>query len=245
MAEAPKMIVEIPGGGQASVPVPANIGVCPVPSSAMAKSYLTPMRYRVNDVDMMEAVSIPLYSYQAYPAAGANVLTFFNAPVGAAVTAEDTNMQLAAQIPAPNKFLIQGIGIDYLPGIAPVRFGAQSAISHWNDVMAILRRGVATLQIGSKEYLGIGPLMALPPRSHIGGAGFAADQTTPAAAYQTLGSIGYSDGDVFKPIPLLLEAGQNFRFTLSFPGGAVAIPSNDANARIGVVFYGTTYRPPQ
>lgn len=227
--------------GQQSVPIPANIGnVC-----APSKAYLTPGRYSVNDMDMMEGISQPLYSYQAYPAAGASTLVFFQVPVSGTVTNEDTNMQLAGQLPNPNKFLIQGVGIDYLPGIAPVRFGAQSAISHMNDVMAILRRGVTSLIIGSKEYLNIGPLMVLPPRSHIDGAIGIADQTTPAAALQSFGSIAYSNGEVFKPVPLLLEAGQNFKFSINFPGGAVPIPSADVNARIGVYLYGTSYRPPQ
>jgi len=235
-----EIVVQTPQGNQ-KVPVPANLGrVC-----APGKDYLTPMRYAVNDVDMMEAVAQPLYSYQSYPAAGASNLVFFQTPVSGTVTSEDTNMQLAGQLPAPNKFLIQGIGIDYLPGIAPVRFGAQSAISQWNDVMAVLRRGTTSLVIGSKEYLNVAPLFFLPPRSHMGGSAAVADATTAAANLQTMASIGYSDGDVFKPIPLLLEAGQNFRFTISFPGGVVAPPSSDANARIGVIFYGTLYRPPQ
>lgn len=227
--------------GPMKVPVPANVGSCLAPG----KAYLTPGRYQVNDIDMMEGISSPLYSYQAYPAAGASTLVFFQTPVSGTVTSEDTNMQLAGQLPNPNKFLIQGVGIDYLPGIAPVRFGAEAATSHLNDVMAILRRGTTSLIIGSKEYLNVAPLMILPPRSHIDGATSAADASTAAASLQTFASIAYANGDVFKPIPLLLEAGQNFKFTISFPGGVVAIPSSDANARIGVIFYGTLYRPPQ
>jgi hypothetical protein len=69
--------------------------------------------------------------------------------------------------------------------------------------------------------------------------------TTAAAALQTLMSNVYSEGDVFKPIPVLLEAGQNFKATVAFPAGVVALPSNDAAARIGVWLYGTLYRSPQ
>lgn len=226
------------------VAAPANvIPVCaPLDKSA---SWLRPGQFSVNDVNKMEAITQPLYSYQAYPAAGTTTMSFFVNPASGATTAEDTNMQLAGQLPAPQKFLVQGIGVDYLPGTAASRFGAQSANCQLNDVEAILRRGLLTFTIGSKNYLEITPLMALPPRSHIDGVAAVADATTAAAAYQSMVTVGYSEGDVFKPNPLLLEASQNFRINITWPGGAVAIPSADAAARIGVILYGTLYRSPQ
>lgn len=222
--------------------VPANVGAVAVPLPDM----LNPDAYAVNKYGEMEAITQPLYSYQSYPAAGsANPLQFFQSqPIGT-ITAEDTNMQLAGQLPAPQSFLVQGIGVDYLPGTAAARFGAQSALGQLPDVFAILRRGVLVLQIGSKNYLQEGPLMELPPRAHINGVAAVADQTTPAAAFQTFVSVGFSDGPVFTPRPLLIPASQNFSVTLSWPAGAVAIPSADANARIGVQLYGTLYRPAQ
>jgi hypothetical protein len=72
-----------------------------------------------------------------------------------------------------------------------------------------------------------------------------ADATTPAAALQTMVQVGYADGPVFNPRPLLIPPSQNFSVTISFPAGAVAIPSADAAARIGVQLYGTLYRPAQ
>lgn len=223
------------------VPAPANcVAVCP-PS----KDMLTPGRFAVNDLDKMEAITQPLYSYQAYPAAGAATMVFFQNPASGVTTREDTNMELAGQLPAPQKFLIQGIGVDYLPGTSAARFGAGSANGQLNDVYAILRRGFLTLTIGSKNYLNVSPLMTLPPRSHINGVAAAADATTAAANLQTMVQVGYSDGDVYKPTPLLLEASQNFRVEIAWPGGVVPIPSADASARIGVVLYGTLYRSPQ
>lgn len=222
-------------------PIAANcISVCP-PS----KDMLRPGQFSVNSLDKMEAITQPLYSYQAYPAAGTPTLAFFQNQVGGAVTDEDTNMQLQGQLPAPQKFLIQGIGIDYLPGLAPARLGPDAVTSQVNDIYAIMRRGVFKLTIGSKDYSQFAPLKFAPPRSNIRADIAVSSQTTPAAALQTFVSLGYLDGDVFKPTPLLLEAGQNFRATISFPGGVVPIPSNDAAARIGVIFYGTLYRPPQ
>lgn len=208
-----------------------------------------PGAYKVNVPKTMEYINQPLYSYQLYPAAGAVTLSFFQAPAGGAVTREFTNMELAAQIPSPQMFLIQGIGVDYLPGTtaaAPVLGPrADASTGALNDFYTILRQGVLTLSIGSKQYFQMAPLMSLPPRSHMDGVAAIASQTTPAAALQTIAQIPFSNGPVFKPIPLLLESGQNFNVTINFPGGAVPTPSTDALARIGVILYGTLYRPAQ
>jgi hypothetical protein len=224
------------------VPVPANVGGINIPTTDM----LDPASYAVNVNNVMEAITQPLYSYQPYPAAGTvQPLVFFQSqPVGT-ITAEDTNMQLAGQLPAPQSFLIQGIGIDYLPGTAAARFGAESALGQLPDFYAIMRRGVIVLTIGSKNYLQEGPLMQLPPRAHINGVAAVADATTPAAALQTFVSVGFSDGPVFNPRPLLIPPSQNFQVSLAWPAGAIPIPSADAAARIGIQLYGTLYRPAQ
>lgn len=224
------------------VPVPANVGAVPAPSMDM----LDPAKYAVNVEGMMEAITQPLYSFQAYPAAGtANPLVFFQSqPIGA-VTAEDTNMQLAGQLPAPQKFLIQGIAVDYISGTAVSKFGAETANGNLNDYYAVMKRGLLTLTIGSKNYFTMTEMLQLPPRAHIGGVAAAADATTAAASLQTLIQAGWSEGECFKPRPLLIEASQNFSVSISYPGGAVAIPSADDAARIGVWLYGTLYRPVQ
>lgn len=234
-----------PKTGQAnSVPLPAN--VAPVVAPPSPGDMLDPAKFAVNVAGVMEAITQPLFSYQAYPAGGsAAPLSFFQSqPVGA-ITQEDTNMQLAGQLPAPQKFLIQGIGVDFLSGNTASRFGAQSANGNLNDFWAVMKRGLFTLTIGSKNYLQFTTMLFAPPRSHIGGNAAVSDETTPGAAMQSMVQIGYTEGDVFKPRPLLLEASQNFQATISYPGGAVAIPSADAAARIGVIFYGTLYRPAQ
>lgn len=245
MAYGDTPTINVPGGQgapPASVPVPANVAPTWVPTTDM----LNPSSYAVNVNGVMEAITQPLYSYQSYPAAGsANPFVFFQSqPIGT-ITAEDTNMQLAGQLPAPQSFLVQGIGVDYLPGTAASRFGAESANGQLNDVFAILRRGVIVLTIGSKDYLQVGPLMQLPTRAHINGVAAVTDATTAGPNLQTMVQVGYSDGPVFTPRPLLIPPSQNFKVTISFPAGAVAIPSADAAARIGVNLYGTLYRPAQ
>lgn len=232
--------IQAPDGQPVSIP--ANVAPVYVPTTDM----LNPQSYGVNVPNLMEAITQPLYSYQSYPAAGsANPFVFFQSqPIGT-ITAEDTNMQLAGQLPNPQSFLVQGIGIDLLGGLAAARFGAQSANSLLNDFWAVMRRGVLVLSIGSKDYLQTGPLLQLPVRSHINGVAAVADATTAGANLQTMVTVGYSDGPVFNPRPLLIPPSQNFKVTISFPAGAVALPSADAAARIGVQLYGTLYRPAQ
>lgn len=220
---------------------PANC----VPVCAPSKEMLTPGRFSVNDLDKMEAITQSLYSYQTYPAAGAQNFVFFQVPVSGVVTREDTNMVLAGQLPAPQKFLVQGIGIDLLSGLKVSTLGADTANSQPNDLFEVLRRGVFTLTIGSKPYLTMAPLMELPPRAALGGFAAVTSQTTAAANLQTIIATAHSEGEVFTPTPLLLEAGQNFIVEIGFPGGAVALPSTNATTRIGVQLYGTLYRPPQ
>lgn len=235
------LVINHPVSGQPVI-VPANVGSVAIPTTDM----LNPDAYAVNKFGEMEAITQPLYSYLPYPAAGpAQPLQFFQTNASGTVTAEDTNMNLGGQLAAPQSFLVQGIGVDYLPGTAAARFGAQSALGQLPDVFAILRRGVLVLTIGNKQYLQEGPLMQLPPRAHINGVAAVTDATTAGAALQTFVSVGFSDGPVFTPRPLLIPPSQNFSVTIAWPAGQLAIPSADANARIGVQLYGTLYRPVQ
>jgi len=229
--------------GTQQVPVPANCGPVVAPTQDMMSN--NPANFAVNVAGMSEAITQPLYSYQPYPAAGSTQpLQFFqNTPTGA-VTLEDTNMQLPGQLPAPQSYLVQGIGVDYLSSIIAT-LGADSAQNALSDLYAILRRGVLTFIIGSKNYLIQGPLLQLPVRGHINGVAAVASSTTPAAALETKIAVGFTDGDVFRPRPLLIPASQNFSVTLAWPAGAQPILSADPAARIGVQLYGTLYRPVQ
>lgn len=234
-------------GMQFNVPTPANTVSVPAPWADLMNPTVA-QNFAVNVAGMTEAITQPFYSYQNYPSAGtAGSLQFFiNVPGNpSTVTDEDTNMQQANTFPAPTSFLLQGIGVDYLPGIAAARFGAESANGQLNDFYAIMRRGVLKMVIGNKPYLQMSPMMSLPVRSHINGMAALSDQTTPAAALQTQISVGFADGSVFSPRPLLIPSMQTFQISISFPLGAVPPPSADTGARIGVVIYGTQYRAVQ
>jgi hypothetical protein len=233
------------GGGPMSV----NANVSGSVTAYRGDPLSDPGKYKVNVPKTLEYINQPLYSYQLYPAAGAVTLSFFQSPAGGTVTREFTNMELAAQLPSPQMFLIQGIGIDYLPGTTtglPVLGPrADANTGALNDFYTIMRAGVLTLSIGSKQYFQMAPMLALPPRAHMDGVAAAATNLTIGAATQTIMQIGFSTGPVFKPVPLLLESSQNFNVSINFPGGAIATPSTDALAKIGVILYGTLYRPAQ
>lgn len=229
------------------VPQPANAVAVPAPSMDMMNPAWA-QQFAVNVAGMTEAITQPFYSYQAYPAAGtAGTLQFFQSVPGnpAAVTSEDTNMQQPNTFPAPTSFLLQGIGVDFLPGFAASRFGAQSANGQLLDFYTIMARGVLTLTIANKPYLQFSTMLGLPPRAHVNGVAAAADATTAGAALQTMVQVGFADGPVFSPRPLLIPSMQNFNIGISYPLGAVAVPSANATSRIGVWLYGTQYRPVQ
>lgn len=240
MADAVNKAITMPDGS--THVVPANVGAVLPPS----KDMLDPQAYAVNMPNVMEAITQPLYSYQAYPAAGTvNPLQFFQSQAIGAITLEDTNMQLAGQLPAPQKFLIQGIGVDFISGNAVAKFGAEVANGNLNDYYAVMKRGFLELKIGSKTFFQDTTMLQLPTRSHIGGVAAVSDATTAAANLQTMIQAGWTEGEVFSPRPLLIEASQNFSVSISYPGGAQAIPSADGAARIGVILYGTLYRSVQ
>jgi hypothetical protein len=231
-----------------NTPVPANSAPVPTPTYNMMDPNWA-QQFAVNVAGMSECITYPYYHYQNYPAAGtAGQLLFFNQIAGnpSTVTLEDTNMQAAGAFPAGTTFLLQGIGVDFLSGATAIaRFGAQSANGPLNDFFAVMRRGVLQMNIGNKPYLINTNMLTLPIRSHINGGAATTDQTTPAAASQTMVQFGFSDGPVFTPRPLLIPSLQNFSVSISYPLGLQAIPSADASARIGVWLYGSVYRPVQ
>lgn len=204
-------------------------------------------QYAVNRPGEEEGIWAPLYDMQAYGAAGAAVFTFFQVPVGGvrggvALTEEDTNMEGQGVLPAPKKFLMTGIEVFFMSGLAPGRTGVIANNGQmWNDVHTLYQRGLVRLYIGSKDYLKDGPLGTFPPcwrlagESSLGGVGAAAGSAD---------QIEYSQfaGKPYECSPYMIPSQQNFRVTLEFPNGVRALPSANATSRIGVRLLGFQYR---
>jgi hypothetical protein len=241
---ADKVMVQTPDGTVQSVPAPANVVLTcapPGPGSRMLK----PGQYKVTDDTKMECSTQPLYDFQSYAAAGQTSMTFFQTPNGqSSKTLANTNMTNAGMLPAPQQFLIQGVGVRYISGLPAGAIGASSANSIVNDANAILKAGVFQLNISSKTYLTIFPLAELPCRAYTAGMGALSDSTTAGAGQASKMDLYWEVGDVFRPNPLLLTPTMNFSATIIWPT-AIAIPSADASAQIGVYLYGSLYRPAQ
>ena len=209
-------------------------------------------RYGVNRRGQEEVVRQTFYDFQNWGASGVGVTeySFFQVPVGqSGKTRADTNMTNAGLLPAPQKFLIQGVEIHFLSGLSPSRFNATASDANVNgyldDVVAALGTtttnvgGFLELSIGSKPYLTEAPLYRLPPKTR-----FKPENSIATNAAAT-GFIAYdyavsAGRPYFLDPPAFVPSMQNFKVTINFPT-AVTLPSA-LNARIGVVLEGLVYR---
>ena len=199
-------------------------------------------KYSVNRGGQYEVIGSSLYDYTSYAAAGQTQLNFFQTPQGqGSKTLADTNMEAAGSLPAPKNFLVTSIEVNFWPGVNPSTFGAQTAGTYLNDVWTLSKSGWLEFYIGSKNYIQEGPVGVFPAANGLVVAAAAADQTTIAAASQTLVDYANLGGKPYVlPSPIALVSNQNFRVTMNWPI-AVALPSN-AIARIGVRLRGYLYR---
>lgn len=197
-------------------------------------------KFSVNAANGLDVIWQPLYDYQTYAQAGQTSLSFFQAPIGqGGKTLEDTNMESAGQLPAPQKFIVESISIDFFPGNDVGRDGNAGLAENWDDVYSVMKSGWLDFIVGSKSRLQQAPLGAFPPAYRLGGA---AAETGESAA-TTTSVIDYASfaGREFSIIPVTLPANQNFKVTLNW---AAALPISVA-ARIGVKLNGTLYRSVQ
>ena len=197
-------------------------------------------KFNVN-LEEFEKIKQSLYDSSAYPAAGATTLQFFQLPKGqGGKTIEDTNMDLAGQLPTNILLLCECIEILFFPttptvaAAMPAAFGAQAVAVQVNDAYIFNRAGSLTFRIGSKDYLQEAPLQVFPGKTKFHVEAAAADATTAAADTQTRIAFAQSCGRPYllNP-PLLLIENQNFSVSLDWPNGAQAI-TNPANVFVKI-----------
>jgi hypothetical protein len=187
---------------------------------------------RVNVPNMTESIWQPLYDYQPLLAAGAVQQSFFQVPIGqGGKTLNDTNMELAGQIPAGQAFQITGIQVELYPG---VDVDSATRTQFANDVYNFYKSGNLILRIGSKDFIRQGNLMKFAPVNRL-----SVDSATGLAAQ----AISYASavGREFVTEGLLLESSQNFSVQLN---NLAALPSAQ-NARLGVTLNGFLFRNAQ
>jgi hypothetical protein len=234
----------------------------------MSGPQLSDMRkYSVNRPGEIEAIRQPQYDSLLYPGAGATQLNFFQLPqgqgvttalgavVGSAKTIQDTNMELAGQLPAYKNFKLESIEILVFPGgsaaantftLAPQgRFNAVASaalLARENDLQTILSSGSLQFFIGSKSYLDEAPLQVFPPKTHLALNGSIASNSATVGASVSLENMAFGRPNFIEPV-IVIPANQNFRVSLTWPG-LVAVPSG-FNARIVVRLDGYLFRNSQ
>ena len=199
-------------------------------------------KYSVNRGGQYEVIGASLYDYATYAALGQTELSFFQTPQGqGGKTLADTNMEAAGSLPAPKNFIVTSLEVNFWPSGLPSVFGAQAAAAYLNDVWTVAKSGYLEFYIGSKNYIQEGPIGVFPASNGLVVAAAVADQTTAAAASQTMVDYANMGGKPYiLPSPIALVSNQNFRVSLKWPT-AVALPST-ATARIGVRLRGYLYR---
>lgn len=197
-------------------------------------------KYAVNAAGGMDVIWQPLYDFATYAAAGQTSLSFFQLPIGQnGKTLADTNMESAGQLPAPQKFLVESVCVEFFPGNEVGADGNAGLSENWNDVYDVMQSGYLDFIVGSKSRLQQGPIGIFPPGYRLGGAA----ALTGESAATTTSVIDYASfaGREFSIIPVTLPANQNFKVTLNWPA---AVPIS-VDARIGVRLNGTLFRSVQ
>lgn len=222
--------------------------------TGVAMSDLTKYESSTNQLD---SIFSPLYDYQTYATAGALNFNFFALPQGQGTTSSpgaagvkqiaDTNMQVAGQLPAGNRFLIIGIEVEFWPGSVPglngiaVPTAAQFA-RNWDDVYSVLRGGSLTLTVQNRVFAQDAPLMKFPTQTRLTGVAAYNENNNTAAPTIGWGQIEYASscGAAYDITPVLLKPTQAFSVTINFPA-LIATPSA-VDARIGVRLVGKLVR---
>lgn len=211
------------------------------PTGQMAPSVRSvTSRGSVNVPGMAAGAWWPLFDYQTLAATATTEQQFFAVPKGqSGKTATDTNMELAGQIPAGQRFVITGVGIEILPAVDISQTGVDGTVNDFaNDVYAVLSTGRLKLTIGSKDYINHGNLFKFPPLNRLD-AQTAVSTTVTTTTLKDAYGVGI--GAPFATVDTVLMASQNFGVTLfDLP----ALPSGVA-AKIGVNLYGWLYRNAQ
>ena len=201
-----------------------------------------------------EAIRYTLFHAKDF-AAGALLgpYAFFNVPVGAqdpdtgaAASAEDTNMDAASLLTAPNRFMVTKICVPIGPStltLIPVGSTIAGGVeSYKDDVARLVWRGLFTFRLLNKEYLRLAPLGLLGAGMGVWGAVSAATTTAATDITNALvnnGSPSHNEG--YRAI-LPLETQTTFQAVIGFPKAAL---TTLAATRIAVHLHGVMYRPEQ
>jgi hypothetical protein len=194
-------------------------------------------QYRAYIPNATEVIWQPLYDYQTYAAGGQLSLNFFQTPAGSGTKSyADTNMQMAAQLPAGMNFLAVGIEVDFFPG-GTIETTIANSLA---DDVRLVYTSAAFLEVNlfEKNYLREAPLIKFPPAAGL--TGFAATNIT-AGGDGCLIEYARNCGPLYQITPLKIPSTQNFNVRITWP----AVQAISVAGRIGVRLLGFTYRNSQ
>jgi hypothetical protein len=222
---------------------------------------------RVTNPGQSEIIRQRLYDYQLYPAAGAQQLAFFQAPIGQGVTTAiggtvgsaksqwDTSMELGGQLPSGKSFLVESIEVLFLPGASASantyttanlsQFNATAALAVTaaiQDVQQFYSTGMLEFNVLSKNYLRETPLLCFPPKAMLDLS--AASANTSATTAQISQTLAKAVGRPYYIEPrITLQPAVNFEVLLRWPALVPTISTN--NGRVGVILDGYMLRASQ
>jgi len=201
-----------------------------------------------------EAIRYTLYHAKDL-AAGALLgpYAYFNIPIGqqdpdtgAQCSQEDTNMDAASLLTAPNRFMVTKICVPIGPSTLTLIPTGSDVVgtteSYKDDVNRLVWRGLFTFRLLNKEYLRLAPLGLLGAGMGLWGAVSAATLAAGPVITNAIvnnGSPTHNEG--YRTI-LPLETQTTFQAQIGFPKAAL---TTQAAVRIAVHLHGVLYRPEQ
>lgn len=201
-----------------------------------------------------EAIRYSLYHYKDLAAAALRgPYAFFNIPVGsqdpdtgAALAEEDSNMDAAGILTAPNRFMVRKICIPVTcitTDTTPIGSVALPAVEDLKeDIARVVNRGLFTFRLLNKEYLRLSPLGLLGAGMGTWGSIAAATTTGATDISNALVTNGLPSSREGYKVILPIETQTTFQAQIGFPKAGI---TTVANLRIGVVLHGVLYRPEQ
>jgi hypothetical protein len=234
-----------------SLPNPVNVNVQNNPLF-VRPPYPNPTRNSAQSASELQYSPAYLYHYQNWSASagvGALQYTFFGASVGNnGATVEDTNLLQPNNVGAGNTFIVTNMYVDLLLGVDYFSTAVEATAAGANpldDYKSVMNRGAFQFNVNNVPQIGngIGPLKYLASPTNIlanvavstgSGDANAIQASTPFSS-----NSGYNcENDRFK-----FDDQTPFSAIISFPSGAVTLPSANNTTKIGVVLKGYWFRP--
>lgn len=191
-----------------------------------------------------------VYSFVAYPTAGAASFTFFSQTVGT-TNRQLTNIQRSGHL--DNPLIVRAIRTGFfITAYNGTTWSGTDASTLYSDIVnGFFQAGVMRVIIGSKEWLQLPcPFQYAPPGEGMP-KGIFAGQYNSTTSRSPFAYLGYNKPSSYIVDPsFMIGSDQNFQVTIEFPSGLIpaigtGIVTSGTVLYIGVKFDGIEVRPLQ